>query len=65
MAIIALVAFILYLNNTIPELNLVTDYKLFAILGVAIIGLGLLITWISTYFATQRFLNLRTDELYY
>ena len=64
-AIIALVAFILYLNNTIPELNLVTDYKLFAILGVAIIGLGLLITWISTYFATQRFLNLRTDELYY
>jgi cell division transport system permease protein len=27
--------------------------------------LGLLITWLSTFFATQRFLNLRTDDLYW
>ena len=26
---------------------------------------GKLITWISKFLATQRFLNLRTDELYY
>jgi len=27
--------------------------------------MGILITWFSTFLATQRFLNLRTDELYY
>jgi cell division transport system permease protein len=29
-----------------------------------VFGIGVLITWLSTYFATQRFLNLRTDDLY-
>jgi cell division transport system permease protein len=27
--------------------------------------IGVLITWWSTFFATQRFLNLKTDQLYY
>jgi cell division transport system permease protein len=26
---------------------------------------GVVISLVSTYFATQRFLNLRTDDLYY
>ena len=64
-AIIALAGFIYYLHKTIPELDLLTDYKLMAILGVGIIVLGILITWLSTFFATRRFLNLRTEELYY
>lgn len=64
-AIIALAAFIFYLHKTIPELDLLTDYKLMAILGVGIIILGILITGLSTFFATKRFLNLRTEELYY
>jgi cell division transport system permease protein len=37
---------------------------IFALVGVLIYGIGILITWISTHFATQRFLNLRTDDLY-
>jgi cell division transport system permease protein len=64
-SIAGLLAFIMYVNNTIPELELLSDYKILGILFVGIIGLGILITWISTFFATQRFLNLRTDELYY
>jgi cell division transport system permease protein len=64
-SIIGLVAFIMYVNTTIPELELLSDYKILGILFVGIIGLGILITGISTFFATQRFLNLRTDELYY
>jgi cell division transport system permease protein len=35
--------------------------------GVMLLGvlaLGVIITWLSTYFATQRYLNLRTDDLY-
>ena len=64
-SIAGLIAFILYLDNTIPELEMLSNYKTLGILFAIIIGLGILITWISTFFATQRFLNLRTDELYY
>ncbi|MFK5958368.1 MAG: permease-like cell division protein FtsX [Lutibacter sp.] len=64
-AITGLIAFIMYVDATIPELEMLANYKLTGILFAAIIGLGILITWISTFFATQRFLNLRTDELYY
>ena len=65
LSILGLVAFILYINKTIPELEMLSNYEMLGILFVAIIILGILITWISTFFATQRFLNLRTDELYY
>ncbi len=64
-SIAGLLAFIIYVNTTIPELELLSNYKILGILFVCIIVLGILITWISTFFATQRFLNLRTDELYY
>jgi len=64
-AFAGLIAFILYMNKMIPEIELLDDYKLLGILFGLIVGLGVLITWLSTFFATQRFLNLRTDELYY
>jgi len=64
-SIIGLVVFIIYVNNTIPELEMLSDYKILGVLFLIIICLGILITLLSTFFATQRFLNLRTDELYY
>jgi cell division transport system permease protein len=67
-AIVALVGVgvvLYYLNKTFPELALLDDEILLVILFAGIFGIGILITWISTFFATQRFLNLRTDELYY
>jgi cell division transport system permease protein len=64
-AIAGLIAFIFYMNKMIPEIELLDDLKITGILFLFIIGLGILITWLSTFFATQRFLNLRTDELYY
>ncbi|WP_109097238.1 ABC transporter permease [Aquimarina sp. AU58] len=67
-AIVALIGVgivLYYLNKTFPELALLDDEILLIILFAGIFGIGILITWISTFFATQRFLNLRTDELYY
>ena len=64
-SIAGLLAFISYLNKNIPELELFSDVNILAIVFVGVIGLGILITWLSTFFATQRFLNLRSDELYY
>ncbi|MDN3722813.1 permease-like cell division protein FtsX [Aequorivita sp. SDUM287046] len=54
-----------YLNQSFPQLQLLSDPVLLAILFLFIFLMGVLITWISTFIATQRFLNLRTDDLYY
>ncbi|MAZ26635.1 MAG: cell division protein FtsX [Cytophagaceae bacterium] len=54
-----------YLDKSFPELGLVNDWQLLAALFLGVFLLGMVISWLSTFFATQRFLNLRTDELYY
>lgn len=54
-----------YMNRSFPELELLNDIYLLTGLFVGVFLLGIIITWLSTFFATQRFLNLKTDELYY
>lgn len=54
-----------YLNQSFPQLQLLGDPVLLAVLFIFIFLMGVLITWVSTFIATQRFLNLRTDDLYY
>ncbi len=64
-AMLALAAVIFYFDQYFPQFELIKEeIKLGALFG-GIFILGILITWISTFFATQRFLNLRTDELYF
>jgi cell division transport system permease protein len=64
LAILALIGVLIYLENSFPDLGILEDKLLIGLVLVAVFGLGVLITWLSTYFATQRFLNLRTDDLY-
>lgn len=67
-AIIALAAMgvvLYYLNQTFPELQLVKEPLLIVALFAGILLIGIVITWLSTFIATQRFLNLKTDQLYY
>ncbi|KQO29997.1 cell division protein FtsX [Flavobacterium sp. Leaf82] len=64
LAIIALIALLLYVENNFPGLGIMEDQVLIGLVLLAVFGLGVLITWVSTHFATQRFLNLRTDDLY-
>jgi len=63
-ALIGMAIVLFYLNKTFPELQLLNNTFLIAILFVGILILGIIITWISTFIATQRFLNLKTDQLY-
>ncbi|MGY5851519.1 cell division protein FtsX [Salegentibacter sp. F14] len=65
LALIGMAAFLYYLDNSFPELNLTGDIKMLAALFIGVFLTGILITWLSTFFATSRFLNLKTDELYY
>lgn len=64
LAIAALYAGMYYIDKKFPQFGFITDYTSMGIIFGGIILFGILITWISTFFATQRFLNLRTDELY-
>lgn len=67
-AIVALIGMgvvLYYLDKTFPELELLQNPTLLGALFIGIFLLGILITWISTFIATQRFLNLKTDQLYY
>ncbi len=65
LALMALGTLLYYVNMNFPELNLLQDIMILGILFIGVFVLGVLISLISTYFATQRFLNLRTDDLYY
>ena len=65
MALIGMAIVLYYINKTFPELELLANPILMMLLFIIIFVLGIVITWISTHFATQRFLNLKTDELYY
>ena len=67
-AIIALIGLgivIYYIDQKIPTLQLTTDYITLAYLSGGILIVAFIISWLSTYFATQRFLNLQTEKLYY
>lgn len=61
---LALCAVFYQLDNYFPELTLSSTIEKFALLVLAVFGVGFIITWISTFIATQRFLNLKTDQLY-
>ena len=43
----------------------VEDYKIFGMVFVADLLIGVLISWSSTYFAVNKFLRLKFDELFY
>ena len=42
----------------------IKDYDLLAILALGVILTGMLINWISTFFAVNKYLNMKTDKLY-
>ena len=65
LALIGLAVVVYYLDKYIPSLDFLEDYITLGYIAGGVILSAFIITWISTFFATQRFLNLQTDELYY
>lgn len=64
LAVIALIGILIYVDVNFPTLEIFKDKILIGAVLLGVLLLGALIPWLSTYFATQRFLNLRTDDLY-
>ena len=65
LACLGLTIGIYYLDEAIPSLKLWEEKRILIYDIFIVIGSGILISSISTFLATTRFLNLRTEELYY
>jgi cell division transport system permease protein len=64
LAIIALIGVLVYVETNYPNLGILENQLAIGAVLLGVLVLSVVITWLSTYFATQRFLNLRTDDLY-
>ena len=53
------------INKRFPELNMMQQPLELSVVFGSVLLLGIGITGISTFFATQRYLNLKTDAIYY
>jgi cell division transport system permease protein len=64
LAIGASIISLYYVHIYFPELQLIQQPLVLGGLFAIIVLVGVMITWVSTFLATQRFLNLKTDKLY-
>ena len=65
LALIGMGVVLYYVDKSFPEFELIQNQLSISALFVSVFMVGILISWWSTFFATQRFLNLKTDQLYY
>lgn len=67
-AFVANVLFLLclyYLDRKIPYLDFFNDKKFLFLICLNMFITGIFISWISTFFAVQKFLKLKSHQLYY
>jgi cell division transport system permease protein len=65
LAIGMLMSVMFFAMQELPELVEIQDFVLLGILFGSVIVLGVLISWLSTYFAVRRFMRMKTDLLYH
>lgn len=63
-AIVVLLIFIFSVEKWLPEIKVLRDYWLLALLFIAIIVIGIVITFISTHRSVTKYLRMKLDDLY-
>lgn len=63
-AIALLIAALFLARNEVPDLIILQDFKEFAVLFLGIISMGILISFLSTFFAVNKYLDQHIDDLY-
>ena len=63
-AIFIMIGSLEMLKNQIPDFIQTNDYQQIGIIFILILIFGVFISWISTFFAVRRYLNLNESELY-
>jgi cell division transport system permease protein len=57
-------SFVFFARTKIPELQILEIAHLIWLLSAAMILFGLLVSWISTYFAIKKYLKINSEDLY-
>ncbi|MBC7744530.1 MAG: cell division protein FtsX [Flavobacterium sp.] len=63
-AIILLLGILYLAQNQVPEIILLRNWFEFGLVFAAVVGIGILISGLSTYFAVSKFLSLKIYDLY-
>jgi cell division transport system permease protein len=63
-ALLLLGGVVYFSREEMPELTALQDIEMLIILGVSVIALGMIISFISTYFAVGKYLRSSLDELH-
>lgn len=64
-AIIFLITLLYFANKNFPELMLFADLKTLGIIALGISFTGVFLSWLFTFLAVRKYLNLRTEDLYF
>ena len=65
LAISILIGLMFLLRRVMPEIINLQDLDLYLSLFGIVLLLGILITWLSNYFAVRKYIKIKTDNLYY
>ena len=63
MGLISVIIFVT--EDELDGLITFNDLELIALLSLSILAVSIVINWISTFFAVNKYLNIKTDKLYY
>ena len=64
LAVAGLALVVIGMQSLLPELGQLNDFFAFAILGIGLVVLGILISCVSTWFVVNKYLKMRVDDLY-
>ena len=64
LAVAGLALVVIGMQSLLPELGQLNDFLAFAILGIGLVVLGILISCVSTWFVVNKYLKMRVDDLY-
>ena len=63
-ALAGLALVVIGMQSLLPELGQLNNFLAFALLGIGLVFLGILISCISTWFVVNKYLKMRVDDLY-
>ncbi len=63
-AILLIMGVMYYTQQFLPDLIQIQDIEILAYLFVIVLGLGIVISWVSTSLAVRKFLRMRSNKIY-
>lgn len=64
-SIVFLIGLLYLAQDNFPEIFNIQEIDLYLVVFAIVIVLGVIFSWISTFFAVRKYLNMKTDNLYY